>query len=708
MLLNPWAIICLTYLAGLLSTAWLGLSPAPSQWMGLSLGWLLLAGSAAIFGPRRWPRGPGSLFWLSLALVALLAAGYLQWRLPQPSAQDISQALQPKATIQPTVTVVGHLLGPGQENARGGQQFWLAAELVQKEPDLQFRSTTGQLYMTLPAAVAQQWLGCEKIRVTGQLYQPRSPKNPSQFDFSAYLQRRGVFAGLRGQRAETAGQGFCWPAQLRQRIVQAQSQGLPKNTAGISPEGQLLSSIVLGQKAVSLPYGLRALFSQVGLSHLLAASGYQVSLLVGTVLSWGQSQRPRYRLGLALGILLLYLMLTGLQPSVVRAALLWLGVMVAVVNERKLNPLGALLLVATAMTLVNPVSIWDLGFQLSFLATLGILVTAPYLQEKLDFLPPKISEIISVPLAATLWTTPLLIGQFSQFSWVAIPLNIIVTPLIELLSLGGMLSALGALLWPGLGTLLALPLLYPTQALMYLAEMGSQFPALAVGRVAGGLVLLLYGAMILVWQHTPWRRYWLGASLGLWALVFLPLTYQQFLRTQVIVFHTPQQPVLLIQRQQALTLITDGQDQTEAFVLQPALAQNALNQSPCRLSSQELSSACPSVTWLSQQPPILEFTLQQKRWWVLLKRLEAKAPIPALPSRPDVLVWTGKFMPQAWLEALNPRTAIAVTEHVSQRTRTILKTQGSQLLVTGEMGAVLWTPHHGFMAEQERWQGQSD
>jgi competence protein ComEC len=648
------------------------------------------------------------LFWLSLALVALLAAGYLQWRLPQPSAQDISQALQAKTTIQPTVTVVGRLLGPGQENARGGQQFWLAAELVQKEPDPQFRPTTGQLYMTLPADVSQHWLGCEKIRVTGQLYKPRSPKNPSQFDFSAYLQRRGVFAGLRGQTAETAGQGFCWPAQLRQRIVQAQSQGLPKNAAGISPEGQLISSIVLGQKAVSLPYDLRALFSQVGLSHLLAASGYQVSLLVGTVLSWGQSQRPRYRLGLALGILLLYLMLTGLQPSVVRAALLWLGVMVAVVSERKLNPLGALLLVATVMTLANPVSIWDLGFQLSFLATLGILVTAPYLQEKFDFLPPKLSEMIAVPLAATLWTTPLLIGQFSQFSWVAIPLNVIVTPLIELLSLGGMLSALGALLWPGLGSLLALPLLYPVQGLIYLAEIGSQFPALAVGRVAGGLVLLLYGAMVLVWQHAPGRRYWLGASLGLWIMVFLPLVYQQFLRTQVIVFHTPQQPVLLIQQQQALTLITDGRDQTEAFVLQPALAQNGLNQSPCRLSFQELSSGCPSVNWLSQQPPILEFTLQQKRWWILLKRPEAKAPIPALPSRPDVLVWAGKFLPQAWLAALNPKTAIAVAEQVSSRTRTSLQQQGSQLWVTGETGAILWTPHQGFQAEQERGQGLPD
>lgn len=705
MFLNPWAMVCLTYLAGLLSTAWLGLSASTGQWVSLGLAWLFMAGLAAILAPRRWPQGPGSLFWLSLAAVGLLAAAYLQWRIPQPSSQDISQALRSGTTAQPTVTVVGRLLGPGQENARGDQQFWLAAALLQKEPDPTFRPTQGQLYLTLPAAASQHWLGCEKLRVTGQLYQPHSPKNPSQFDFLAYLKRRGVFAAFRGRKAEKAGQGFCLAAHLRQRIVQAQSRGLPKNSAGISPEGQLISSIVLGQKAVSLPYDLRALFSQVGLSHLLAASGYQVSLLVGTVLRFGQSQLPRYRLGIGLGLLLLYVMLTGLQPSVVRAALLWLGVMVALVSERTLNPLGALLLVATAMTLVNPVSIWDLGFQLSFLATLGILVTAPYLQQRLDFLPPKIAQLIAVPLAASLWTAPLLMGQFSQFSWVAVPLNIIVTPLIELLSLGGMLSALAALIWPAIGTLLANVLYYPAWGLIHLAAMGRPFPPLAVGRVAGGLVFLIYGVMVLVWQHRRWRRYWLGTALGLGALILVPLTYQQFLQTHVIVFHTAQQPVLLIQQQQALTLISDGQDETEAFILKPALAQQGLNQPACRLSPQDWvypTPACPSVTWLSQNPPILEVTIHQKRWWIVLKRPKAKAPLPSpMPSSgPDVLVWAGKFFPQAWLEAFSPATAIAVAEQVSPRTRSTLKEQGSQLWVTGETGAVHWTPHQGFMAEQ--------
>jgi competence protein ComEC len=305
--------------------------------------------------------------------LALSAAFYGQWRIPQPSAQDISQVLRRSDYHSQTVTVTGELISVGKSNANGRLQFGLQAELVQIEPHPQFKAITGQIYLTLPREAGKALIACQKIRVRGTLYQPQGSKNPAAWDFRQYLASQGVFAGLKGETAVPIGQGFCWLSQLRSRVIIAQGLWLPP------AEGLLLSSIVLGQKAVNLPYELRHLFSQVGLSHVLAASGYQVSLLVGTTLMLTQNFSRRSRFILGIGVLLLYLGLTGLQPSVTRAALMWVGVLIGELSERRLKSLGALLVAATLLLIVNPIWIWDLGFQLSVLAILGIVVISPYL-----------------------------------------------------------------------------------------------------------------------------------------------------------------------------------------------------------------------------------------------------------------------------------------------------------------------------------------
>ncbi len=701
-----WMILCLTYLAGLFSAGLLSGSPSALIWLCFIGSWLVIAAIASVVIPRYWRRGPRGYLWLLMGAVAILSAFYSHWRIPQPGAKDISQLLRAPHYDSRVVSITGRLLDGGQTNASGLQQYWLQTELIQVPPDPQFRPSSGQVYLTLPADLGTSWLGCEQIRVTGLLYQPKSPQNPSNFNFKAYLASRGVFAGVRGSEAVEVKKGFCLIPQLRQKIVRAQSQFLPKTQEGVSWEGLLLSSIVLGQKAANLPYELRSLFSFVGLSHLLAASGYQVSLLVGTVLSLSQWRSPRVRLSLGAGILFFYLGLTGLQPSVVRAGLMWLGIMIAVVSERKIKPLSALLFVATMMPLVNPIWIWDLGFQLSFLATFGILVTTARLQAYLDFLPPKLSEMVAVPLSATLWTTPLLLGQFSVFVLVAIPLNILVTPLIEIISLTGMISAIAALVFPWAGAAIAWLLYYPTLALIRLAEAFSQFPPLAVGQLLPGFVLLTYGIMVLVWLNAHWRPYWPALGLGLCGLILVPLLYQQFSRTQVTIFHTPRQPVILIQQPGNAMVISDGEAKTQQFLLAPMLAKSGISQVNCTLELKDPQnppslSDCSKLTWLEKSPPILDLTLANQHWWIFLQPPIANQVIPPslTAQSPDVMLWAGKFFPQLWLETLKPKTVIAVAHSIGPSLRRTLKREGTRLWITGDEGAMQWTPSQGFFPE---------
>jgi competence protein ComEC len=599
---------------------------------------------------------------------------------------------------------IGTLTQGGGENARGRQQFWLTIEQVQRPPEKSFQASRGKVYLTLPPGKTP-WQRCQKIRVTGQLYRPMAAKNPGSFNFADYLAKQGIFAGISGKEAVLLENQFCGLTPIRDRIVQTQIALLPRDGQGQWP-GLLLSSIVLGQKAVNLPAELRNLFNDVGLSHFLAASGYQVSLLVGTVLAFGQRFSKKMAIALGSATLFFYLGLTGLEPSVLRASLMWGAVMLALVNDRRVNGVGALLLVATAMLLVNPVWIWSLGFQLSFLATFGIVVMAKPLQEGLDFLPPKIAEIMAVPVAASVWTTPVLLFQLSYFIPAALPLNILITPLLEILSFGGMVSAAFSLFLPPLGSASAWVLAFPAQGLITIARQFQQIPNLAVGQIGVWQVGLMYGGFALIGWVPFWRKRGLWIVLFLVGLLIIPLIFAWQTRIQATVFDSQDGPMIVAQRPGHTTAIAATTLERTDRVLKPFFAKQGINQVDCRVfveigrTRAENLQNCPALTWYSQSPPILAMEFAGQRWWIFWQIPDRQQTPPrlSLEQRPDVVVWPGAFFPYAWLEQLRPPTAIAVAPYSNAKLRQKITSANGQLWVTGEDGALQWTPRRGFAA----------
>ncbi|MEB3310566.1 MAG: ComEC/Rec2 family competence protein [Snowella sp.] len=715
-----WLVICLAYIVGLLSTFLLREQTFGWQWLTPigSLG--ILTTLSAFVIPQKWPRGPQPAFYLLMGLVALTAAIYFQFRLPQPQKNDISQVLTQTSFPRKVVTVRGELISEGKTNAQGRVQFWLNTELVQARKNGDFQPVTGKLYLTLPNEAGENLITCQKVQVTGALYRPKAASNPGAMDFKQYLASQGVFAGLKGYNAKTVGSGFCLLSQLRQRIVTIQGAWLPKNEQGKSLEGLLLSSIVLGSKAVNLPYATRTLFNQVGLAHVLAASGFQVSLLVGTVLQFGQGLSKKTRFILGLAVLLLYLGLTGFQPSVTRAGVMWFAILIGELSDRRVNSLGSLLVAVTVLLLIMPIWIWDLGFQLSVLATLGIIVTAPYLEKSFNFLPPKIANFIAIPLAASLWTLPLLLSQFSVLVLYAIPLNILVTPLIEVISFGGMISAITGLIVPPIGSAIAWLLYFPTHWLTQIAGFFSQFPTFSPGKMPLGILILIYGGMVLVWLNSWWQKRWPIVGTAMIGLMIFPLILQHFTLTKVTVFDTPKFPAIAIQRRTQVTLIDHGDRATRQFTLAPFLAQEAVNQLECALNlapsinnpeesqvnllptiknqrflDSDTAQSCAGTQLLNLDPPLLQLTLPQQNWWFIP---EANRPLPQLSGSfsPTVLIWQGKTLDPTWITTFPVKTAIAISRSVDRKTRNLLEKQGIQLYVTGIDGAIQWTPQQGF------------
>ena len=337
------------------------------------------------------------------------------------------------------------------------------------------------------------------------------------FDFQAYLAREGAFVGLKGRQIDWKREkaiadvdrlnnktAAFWDASgmrasniqgLRQRIVRSQLSQLSV------PEGPLISAIALGKQAVDLPYNIRDSFVQAGLAHAIAASGTQVSMVLALVIALTRRFSKRLQFGFGVGALFLLVGLTGFEASVCRAALMGFGTLFALVLSREVKPLALLLTAATILLLVNPLWIWDLGFQLSFLATLGLIVTTPPLMAKLDWMPPAIASIVVVPIAASVWVLPLLLYIFSVVSPYSILVNIIAAPLLWILSIGGMFSALAGLIFPPAGSVLAQLLDYPAKGLIAIAQYFSQLPgnSVAVGQVSVFQLIALYSLICWVW-----------------------------------------------------------------------------------------------------------------------------------------------------------------------------------------------------------------
>nr|WP_104548359.1 ComEC/Rec2 family competence protein [Chroococcidiopsis sp. TS-821] len=694
------AILCLAFIAGLLSTAFVG-----GGYAILALGIV-----ASVFAKRLWRGSPKSQVWLIAGLVGLLASFYFQARTPQPAANDISQFF---ANEQQVVTVQGKITSMPRLTRSQRGQFWLTASW------LDGNRVTGKVYVTVPLLQATGLYPGQKIAVTGVLYQPATAVNPGGFDFRAYLAREGTFAGLSGRQVEAQEQEtprWGW-WKIRQKIVRSQVRWLG------SPSGPLVSSMVMGGRAVDLPYDIRDRFVQVGLAHALAASGFQTSLILGAILALLRRFSVMVQVGFAGGALILFLGLTGLQPSVIRAVVMGFAVLVAIGTKRKVKPLGSLLAAATLLLLFNPLWIWDLGFQLSFLATLGLIVTVPPIVKHLDRLPVTIATLIAVPAAATLWTLPLQLQVFGVVPLYSLIVNILSTPLIAIVSVGGIVSAIASLIYPLAGSALAWLLYYPTHFLIKLVEFFTQLPgnSIAVGKISVLQLLIVYSLIVLAWLQPWWqKRSWLVGIMAI-GIVLIPMWHAKYTVFRVTVLATSE-PVLVLQDRGQVLLVNSCNSNTVQFSILPflqqqgvnhidwAIATNSQTSRRCweelnqRLSvknfytSTEKQTLVAGDTKVQIDDDLLQLEIKEQTWLLLnnvapekQKQLASTKQLP----RAQVLWWSGEVLEEV-VEVVKPKVAIASAADVDSPIISLLNQSKIPLSRTLNDGAMQWTPTEGF------------
>lgn len=357
----------------------------------------------------------------------------------------------------------------------------------------------------------QNW----RVELEGALRQPQPAPHPLLAGPAERLQRQHSFSQLRVERWRVLQRTAAPIAAIRRRMAAGLQQ-----VAG-AERGGLLAALVVGSAAAPLPAEIRAAFRAAGLSHALAASGFQLSVLLGALLPLCRrlALPAAVQIAIGSGVILLFVLLAGPQAAVLRAALMAALALVLLACGRQGRPLRLLLLVSLLMLLWQPDWLRDVGFQLSVLATAALMVSADPLEQALRqrHCPGWLAVALAVPLAASLWTLPLQLLHFGVVPLYAVPANLLAAPLLTPLTLGAMGLGLLALLLPAALPLLVPPVAWLAGLFLALARQVAGLPMAQwqLGRPLPLLVLLLAVGMA-AWLVPAVPRRWRG-----WAV--LPL-----------------------------------------------------------------------------------------------------------------------------------------------------------------------------------------
>ena len=275
----------------------------------------------------------------------------------------------------------------------------------------------------------------DRLTFTGGV---ESPPVFDDFDYRDYLARQGVGAVARFPALTLDAEGAGSPLlqrvyALRATLSESLQRSLPE------PASALARSLLLGQRR-GLPDEVRQDFIETGTSHLLAISGLHVAILLGAALALGRMLfgGARWALLLALVAVWTYAMVSGMSPSVTRAALMGSVFLLGRALGREGASLPALAAAAAAMTALDPRLLGNVSFQLSFTAVMGLLLLAPPIEARLARIATRVTgaegpsaalgrataSAMAAGIAATLGTLPLVALVFERVSYLGIPVTL--------------------------------------------------------------------------------------------------------------------------------------------------------------------------------------------------------------------------------------------------------------------------------------------
>ena len=378
-----------------------------------------------------------------IALILIFYSGYIITFIKVKNYDDLVPLAPINSTFQGRIVSI--------PNSGGAEK----TKFILKVNKIDSQNISGKTLVMMPEVKNTAFNIGDKIEISGSLRIPFKSTNPSQFDYGSYLKNFNIYSVLYVNDEDTykiisEKQPAKWEFmnklnKMRTDILKVHSKYLK------SPNLEILGGIVFGDDAVPPPEYIKKSFVNSGLLHILAASGMNVGFIFAFWVFMLKRLKIPYRARILSGMLIviLYTLMTGLGPSVIRAALMLLFVLAGKLIDRDAHSVSLLSLVAVLMLIYNPAYLNDVSFQLSFFVTFGLITTAQTVMQKFPSAAPDwVKAMIVIPVIAQIWVVPIQMFYFNTISLYAVFANIISSILLSVISFMGFLSSILAIIKP--------------------------------------------------------------------------------------------------------------------------------------------------------------------------------------------------------------------------------------------------------------------
>ena len=386
--------------------------------------------------------------------------------------------------------------------------------IIADEPNV--RENNQHLTVKLPetkilviAGLEENYKYGDEVKVAGRLQKPENFETDQGklFDYVNYLRKDGILYTVIYPDTEIISRGH--GNSLKRGLFFVKNKFLEKiNLTITSPENLLMGGLILGERG-AFSEELRQNFIDTGTIHIVALSGYNVTIVAEWFMKLFSFLPPNFAFGAGIFSIFIFVLMTGANSTAVRAGIMATLALIARATGRNKDAARALIFTAVVMVLVNPfVLVFDVSFELSFLATIAIIFYAPRIEKYFSWVTKKfgLREIFSMTTAAYIFVFPFILYKMGNFSVVALLANVLVLPLIPAtMAMGFITGALG-IFWYGLavpfGLISYLLLHYELGVINFLARLPfaaftiTYFPLTLTVLIYTGFVYMLFGRSI--------------------------------------------------------------------------------------------------------------------------------------------------------------------------------------------------------------------
>lgn len=287
---------------------------------------------------------------------------------------------------------------------------------------------------------------------------------------------------------------------IRSKIDEKINKFLPE------PQSSLLSGVLLGVDR-GLPDDFEDDLRTTGTIHVVVVSGYNIMVVGGFFLLLAGRIKRKYAIILSIIAIIFYTLLTGAQPPTVRAAIMGTLAFSATLFGRQNLPFYSLMLAAFIMIMINPFVLTDIGFQLSFMATTGIILFKDSLQRFLVRIPSPFSEDLTTTIAAQLLVVPIIFFHFGQISVISVFVNTLVLWTVPLATILGFGIAIFGLFLEPFGQIIAWIAWVPLSIFTVVVEIFAKIPLAQIQVPENNLITLVVYYLLLIISVQLFSKY---------------------------------------------------------------------------------------------------------------------------------------------------------------------------------------------------------